>query len=84
MFCGGATVWTPIRKFASPTDRWGWSESVVSAIWGSNSLDPGGAASRPSRAGIRSGRKPSNLVLTTWASDRMWKRSRLGQGRSIF
>lgn len=23
MFCGGATVWTPIRKFASPTDRVG-------------------------------------------------------------
>ena len=23
MFCGGATVWTPIRKFASPTDRIG-------------------------------------------------------------
>lgn len=23
MFCGGATVWTPMRKFASPTDRVG-------------------------------------------------------------
>ena len=23
MFCGGATVWTPIRKFASPSDRVG-------------------------------------------------------------